>query len=290
MAGLHNVLQSYADPRATALQGIAASMDPAQKYLLAMAHRISPAQLGLTPQQTNYYEQGLTGVTMNPRTGQIINNNTGQAVDPSSLMSTANTNMGGNIAGSGGVTPTPGYNMTGTVGTGQMAGGGYLPGYTPPAGTGYGTSGGVSNIGGGAGNPNNAAGGLYGAAGNQVRQQMMDSQQFNPNGANTYAIQNMNLSGQGDLGSNMGGMASNNTNAYPSQTTAVGNGSTSGAVMPSTSYSTTTSPSVGTGAMTQQTSPYSTAGTAPTSTTPSYFPKTNSVYGSGLASQQGLTR
>lgn len=46
-------------------------------------------------------------------------------------------------------------------------------------------------------NPYGGAAGLAGSGGNALRQQMMDSGQFNPNGANTYAIQNLDMSGQG---------------------------------------------------------------------------------------------
>jgi hypothetical protein len=194
-------------------------MDVPQTYLWAMANHISPAQLGLTAGQIYASEQGLAGYHMDPQTGQITKANPAapggrEAVNPQTLGAAINTNLGGSFGMENGqmvrdaawINNAPGsYNIQ----PGQ-SGYGNAPGGAGAA---------VNNLGGGAGNPNNAAGqgGLYGAAGNAIRQQMMDSQQFNPNGANTYAIQNMNLSGQGGLGSNMGGMPSNGL--YPSQTT-----------------------------------------------------------------------
>lgn len=294
-----------------AMQNMPQGMDVAQKYLWAMANHISPANIGLTSGQIYASEQGLTGYAMNPQTGQVTKANAyggRDAVDPKSLLSTINTNLGGSFGQENGQTVADASWAYGSPGSYNVTPGSSSFG-TGRSGV-YGGGNGVSNIGGGAGNPNNAAGGLYGSAGNAVRQQMMDSQQFNPNGANTYAIQNMNLTGQGSLGSNMGGMAGT---TYPSQSgasTAVGNGSTSGAVMPSTSptppassYSTTTAPTTGTGVMTPQTSPTgartpgyfnsgSTAAPAPSySTTPTpTTPQNYSSAGAGVGLRNGMVR
>jgi hypothetical protein len=210
-------------------------MDVPQTYLWAMANHISPAQLGLTAGQIYASEQGLTGYHMDPQTGQITKANPAapggrEAVNPQTLGATINTNLGGSFGMENG-------QMVGDAAWINNAPGSYN---IQPGQSGYGNAPGgagaaVNNLGGGTGNPNNAAGqgGLYGAAGNAIRQQMMDSSQFNPNGANTYAIQNMNLSGQGDLGSNMGGVPSNGlfNGAVP---TAAGNGATTGVAIPQT--------------------------------------------------------
>ncbi len=180
------------------------NMSIPQKYLWAQANHISPAQVGLTPGQIYASEQGLTGYSLDPRTGQITKSNAyggRDPVDPMSLNQTINTNLGGSFGMENGQMVNDASWINGSNGTSNLG----MSGYNAPGSAGAA----VSNLGGGAANPNNAAGGLYGAQGNQVRQQMMDSSQFNPNGANTYAIQNMNLSGQGALGSNMGGMPSN---------------------------------------------------------------------------------
>ncbi len=247
-----HVLQSYTDPRAASLAAQAAHMDPAQKYLFAVANRIQPTQLGLSPGQVYAYEQGLTGYTMDPRTGQVTKANAyggRDPVDPSSLMGSANTNLGGGIY-EGNPQQVGSYDPS-SWGSNPNT---WRGGMTLPQG---GRSGGVSNIGGGATNPNNAAG-LGGSAGDALRQMFMTSQQFNPNGANTYAIQNMNLSGQGDLGSNMGGLPQNSLFGGAVPQTALGSGSTSGLPMP------TTNPTPATGVQTPQTAPTG-------STTPSYF-------------------
>lgn len=76
------------------LQAGMAGMDPAQKYLYAMANRIPGASAGLTAGQMGVAEQGLHGYTMDPRTGQVTDMN-GQPVDPSQLLNIMNTNMGG---------------------------------------------------------------------------------------------------------------------------------------------------------------------------------------------------
>jgi hypothetical protein len=75
-------------------QAQSANMDPAQKYLFAMANRIPPANLGLSPGEINTAEQGLMGYTMNKNTGQITGVN-GQPVDPSQMLSIMNTQLGG---------------------------------------------------------------------------------------------------------------------------------------------------------------------------------------------------
>lgn len=219
------------------LQAQSQNMDPAQKYLFAVANHMPPTALGLTPGQIYAAEQGLTGYHMDPQTGQITKANAmggRDAVDPNSLLSTINTNLGGSFGMENGNMVNDAAWINGGSGSYNIQPGqsGYGMGkMTNPSNP----TGNTSNIGGGAGNPNNAAGGLYGAAGNALRQMFMDSQQFNPNGANTYAIQNMNLSGLGDLGSNMGGMPSNGLfgGAVPAGTpqTAQGTGSTSGNVM-----------------------------------------------------------
>ncbi len=197
------------------------NMSIPQKYLWAQANHISPAQVGLTPGQIYASEQGLTGYSLDPRTGQITKSNAyggRDPVDPMSLNQTINTNLGGSFGMENGQMVNDASWINGSNGTSNLG----MSGYNAPGSAGAA----VSNLGGGAANPNNAAGGLYGAQGNQVRQQMMDSSQFNPNGANTYAIQNMNLSGQGSLGSNMGGLPSNGLfgGAVPANATSTAQG------------------------------------------------------------------
>ncbi len=190
MPGNGNVVQQFVDPRAQALMSQTAHMDIAQKYLFAMANRIAPQQLGLTPGQIYASEQGLAGYTMNRQTG-VISDQMGQPVNPGSLMSTMNTNLGGNIyAGQG--------SGAGTSGTFNPSGWGSNPNIAPMgSGLAGGTGGGGSAPGSTGTNPYGGAAGLAGSGGNALRQQLMDSGQFNPNGSNTYAIQNMDLSGQG---------------------------------------------------------------------------------------------
>jgi hypothetical protein len=318
MMGTLGAMNDYRNPAVWAqVQQATAHMDPASKYLYAMAHRIPPQAMGMYPQTINYLEQSLMGFHMDKNTGQIMQDNGygSTPVPPGQLQSAVQNRNGADITQVGGMALTgntgnnygagsqqwradqanainydyngvgnPNYamdaahNTWGRYGAG-LGGGNNLPPNDPrrnPPGAGVDPN---SNIGGGTGNPNNAAGGLYGAAGNAIRQQMMDSTQFNPNGSNSYAIQNMNLSGQGGLGSNMGGMAGSNGLFGGAVQTAQGNGSTSGAAMPSTpNYTTATNQNqtasmpTATGALGTQTPGTGVQTTQTTSGgTPSYF-------------------
>jgi hypothetical protein len=304
MQGTLGAMNDYRNPQVWAMiQQATAHMDPASKYLYAQAHRFPPQALGMYPQTINYLEQSLMGFHMDKNTGQIMQDNGygSTPVPPGQLQSAVQNRNGADITQVGGMALTgntgdnygagsqqwradqanalnydyngvgnpnysmdPSHNTWGRYGAG-LGGGNNLPpndprGQLPPPNN--------SNIGGGAGNPNNVAGdpSLAGAGGNDLRSQFMNSQQFNPNGSNSYAIQNMNLSGKGDLGSNMGGVPSNGlfngaVPSTPNVTTAIGNGSTSGQSMPTVTGALGTQ-TPGTGVQTTQTS---------TGGTPSYF-------------------
>ncbi len=282
--------QDYRNPAVwQQMQQQMASMDPATKFLYAQAHGIPAAAIGMYPQTINYLAQSLMGFSMDKRTGQIVQQNgdgTNTPVQSGQLQQAVQQRNGADITQTGGMALTGINQSTYGMGVGGKAGQAAAA-YSSanPVSPSYGSGGG----GGAPGyNPYGGSAGLAGSAGNAVRQQMMDSQQFNPNGANTYAIQNMNLSGQGDLGSNMGGMAGSN-GMYPSQTTALGSGAISGTAMPSTTpnYTTATNQNqtasmpTATGVMTSQTSPYSTQ-------TPSYFNTGNGARG-GMVRQGGAT-
>jgi hypothetical protein len=271
-----NAAQDYRNPQVWAqMQQQMSNMDPATKYLYAKAHNIPAAAIGMYPQTINYLEQSLMGFTMDKRTGQILQQNgdgSNTPIAPGQLQTAVQSRNGADITQTGGMAlnginqATYGMGVGGRQGLASAAYAAANPmsGFTPPGSNG----GNNSNVGGGAGNPNNVAG-LGGSAGNALRQMFMTSDQFNPNGANTYAIQNMNLSGQGDLGSNMGGMPQNGLfgGAVP---TAQGTGQTTGTPMPTQTgaptpapqYQQAGTPITGTGVTTPQTTQ---------TKTPSYF-------------------
>jgi hypothetical protein len=215
-----------------ALQNMPPGLPRDQQYAYLVANHIAPASQGFSGEEINRYEQAQMYDKWNNQTGGM-------------------QNIMDNYAQGG-------YGKNQDPNTGQIVN--------------WSGNGGHSNIGGGAGNPNNAAGGLYGSAGNALRQMFMDSQQFNPNGANTYAIQNMNLSGLGDLGSNMGGMPSNGLFGGAVPATALGNGQTSTNPIPTTPTGAVGTQNPGMGVQTPQSNP---------NRTPSYFGGTGGGLGGG---------
>lgn len=245
--------------RQTAMQNMPQGLNSNQQVAYAMANHINPTQMGLTNQQINYGEQGNMGSRWNNATGRMESTtgqpymanagNGGGAINPG----VAGGSMTGTVGSGQMPWNTPGsgmYNPYGKGGTNGLpltndwrtdprnpASPNYNPAYQQSldaAASSHSTLPGLGQSGGGSGfNPYGGAagpGGLAGSAGNALRNMFMGSQQFNPNGANTYAIQNMNLSGQGGgLGSTMGGIPRNTQygsaegsqplgQMYPSQT------------------------------------------------------------------------
>ena len=56
------------------MQALQNVTDPATRYMMAMAYRISPASIGLTNEQINQLEQSTMGSTFNKQTGQVQRN------------------------------------------------------------------------------------------------------------------------------------------------------------------------------------------------------------------------
>lgn len=128
----------------------------------------------------------------------------------------AATGNQGAVNGQGSGMGNYGGSLTNTPGNGGVSGWQQYNAQNP------GTAGSYSPYGGAAGS------GLAGSAGNALRSMLMNSQQYNPNGANTYGIQNMDLSGQGNyVGQNGQAMPGSGYNQ-----TAQGTGQVTGQPLP----------------------------------------------------------
>lgn len=66
------VIQSFTDPRATAAQSSTANMDPATKYMYAIANRIDPRKLGIDAGQVMALQDATRGSVFNRKTGQVL--------------------------------------------------------------------------------------------------------------------------------------------------------------------------------------------------------------------------
>jgi len=164
--------------RQQAIQNMPPNLPRDQQYAYLVANKIAPSTMGFTGDEINQYEGSQMYNKWNNQTGGMQN----------IMDNYAQGGYGKNQNPATGQPMWTGQNHGGQLRMGPAAGGA-----------------------GQAANPYGGNAGLYGAGGNALRQQLMDSGQFNPNGSNTYAIQNMDLSGQGasvgQQGQAIGGMS-----------------------------------------------------------------------------------